>query len=242
MSAWLTRLRLPLLVASATLLVSGCDVGINESVTIGANESSRGAAVVNGSIDVGEDAEVNGDASTVNGDIRIDNGASVRGANTVNGSVSLGAKATARSIKSVNGDIDLAEEAQLAKSIKLVNGEIGLSPGAKVGGDVDIVAGGVFLRAAQVEGDVSTVVADVELAEQSVIGGDLRVAKPDSGMTDEEQPTIIVGPGSQVKGELIFEAPARVFVSEQAQIGGVRGVLSEADVVRFAGERPPPSS
>lgn len=221
-----------------TLLLVACDVGVNEHITIAAGETSRGAATVNGGIDVGQGATVSGDVSNVNGDILIDRDASVRGVNTVNGDITLGAAATATRIKAVNGDIALGEMAKLSKSIQLTNGNIDLAPGAEVAGNIGIIAGAVELRDGDIQGDVTTVSADVTLTGDSTIGGRLRVKKADN-VTGVDQPIIVVGPGSRIVGPLVFEAPARVYVSEQGQIGQVRGVLTEADIVTYAGAQPP---
>jgi len=48
-------------------------------------------------------------------------------------------------------------------------------------------------------------------------------------------PTIIIGPGAQVLGELRFERKVHLFVSDRATIGSVTG----ATAVTFSGDNPP---
>ncbi|WP_405238840.1 DUF4097 family beta strand repeat-containing protein [Lentisalinibacter orientalis] len=215
---------------------SGCEVGVNKDVAIAAGERSSGAAVINGRIDVGPGAEVTGELSTVNGRVNVDRDAAVAGINTVNGPVTLGPGAGARSINTVNGDVTLGESARVEREIELVNGDIRLGIGAEVGGDLGAVSGSIRLRDARVGGDVTTVSADVTLSGSSVIAGRLRVDR--GGGMAGGVPRIIIGPGSLVEGVLEFEDDAEVYVSEDAEIGGVEGVLGEEDIVRFAGPEP----
>jgi hypothetical protein len=225
----------PFLCAIA-LLLGGCEVGVNKDITIAAGERSSGAAVVNGRIDVGAGAEVTGELSTVNGRINVDRDAAVAGINTVNGTVTLGTAASARGINTVNGDVTIGESARVARNIELVNGDIRLGTGAEVAGDVGAVSGRIRLRDAQVGGDVTTVAADVTLSGSSVIAG--RLVVESRGGIGEGAPRIVIGPGSRVEGVLEFGDDAEVYISEQAEIGGVQGVLAEEDIVRFAGSEP----
>jgi len=227
------RCALTLLLA---LSVGGCEVGVNEDVAIAGGERSSGAAVINGRIDVGPDAEVTGELSTVNGGVNVDRDAAVAGINTVNGAVTLGPGASARSISTVNGDVTLGESARVERGVDLVNGDTRLGVGSEVGGDLGTVSGSIRLRDARVGGDVTTVSADVTLSGSSVIAGKLRVDS--GGGMAGGVPRIVIGPGSRVEGALEFEDDAEVYVSEEAEIGGVEGVLSEDDIVRFAGPEP----
>jgi hypothetical protein len=179
---------------------------------------------------------VTGELSTVNGRINVDRDAAVAGINTVNGAVTLGTAASARGINTVNGDVTIGESARVARNIELVNGDIRLGTGAEVAGDVGAVSGRIRLRDAQVGGDVTTVAADVTLSGSSVIAG--RLVVESRGGIGEGAPRIVIGPGSRVEGVLEFGDDAEVYISEQAEIGGVQGVLAEEDIVRFAGPEP----
>ncbi|HKL63043.1 MAG TPA: hypothetical protein VJ883_06725 [Woeseiaceae bacterium] len=225
----------PFLCALA-LLLGGCGAGVNEDIAIAAGERSSGAAVINGRIDVGAGAEVTGELSTVNGRVIVEQDAGVAGINTVNGAVALDTGASARNINTVNGDVTIGASATVAGNVQLVNGDIRLGSGAEVGGNVGAVSGTIRLRDAQVGGDVSTVAADVTLSGSSVIAG--RLVVESRGGIGEGAPRIVIGPGSRVEGVLEFEDDAEVYVSEEAEIGGIRGVLTGEDIVRFAGPEP----
>lgn len=228
--------RLVLILLPAAL-IGGCQVGVNDDVDIGADETSRGAAVINGRIRVDAGAKVTGDLSTVNGEISVGRGASVRAINTVNGAVRLGPSATAAAVNGVNGDMALEEGARVSGSVQWVNGDISLAPDAEVATDVETVSGTIRLRDARIGGDLTTVTADVVLNGKSVIAGRLRVE--DARAVLERIPKIVIGPGSRVEGVLDLRSNAHVYVSNDAQIGGVEGILSESDIVRFSGEEPP---
>ena len=71
-------------------------------------------------------------------------------------------------------------------------------------------------------------------------------ARVDGGILVEKQrgftipvhsrdPTIIIGPGAQVLGELRFERKVNLYVSDRAKIGTVTG----ATAVTFSGDNPP---
>ena len=69
--------------AALTVLVSlllplwAC-ASVNKSITIDAGETSDGATTVNGKISVGAGATVTGDVTSVNGSIRIEEGAKAK--------------------------------------------------------------------------------------------------------------------------------------------------------------------
>jgi hypothetical protein len=64
------------------------------------------------------------------------------------------------------------------------------------------------------------------------------VEKPSSELVAalvRDVPRIVIGPGATVQGELRFERPVQLFVSDKATIGTVTG----ATPIPFSGERPP---
>jgi DUF4097 and DUF4098 domain-containing protein YvlB len=87
------------------LAVPAMAATINKSVKIEAGAESGGASSVNGSISVGEDAVVTGNVKTVNGTIRVDQGASIEDASTVNGAVRLAEGVKSGSLSTVNGSV-----------------------------------------------------------------------------------------------------------------------------------------
>ena len=105
---------------------------INKSIKIGAGEESGGATSVNGSITVGSDATVTGGIKTVNGKIRVDDGADIRKAATVNGSLHLGSSVKSRGLSTVNGSIRTGENCEVDGSIEAVNGSIKTEKGSSV--------------------------------------------------------------------------------------------------------------
>jgi hypothetical protein len=47
-----------------------------------------------------------------------------------------------------------------------------------------------------------------------------------------------VGPGAKVLGEIRLERAAELYISDSAEVGGVSGVMTLDDAVRFSGDRP----
>ena len=90
MSRTMTRYAIAAATIALLLAVPAHGASINKSIKIGAGEESGGATSINGSITVGSDATVTGGIKTVNGKIRVDDGADIEKAATVNGSLHLG--------------------------------------------------------------------------------------------------------------------------------------------------------
>jgi hypothetical protein len=214
---------------------------VNKSIKIGDGEETGGQTSVNGSISIGSDATVNGGVKTVNGKIRVDDRSSIRNATTVNGSIRLGDSVKAHEITTVNGSITAGKNCDISGGIEAVNGSIELGAGSVVDDNVENVNGGMEFDNSIVGGDVKTVNGDVELANVSVIKGDLVVEEPSGwGKSNQKRrnPRIIIGPGSRVEGVIELEREVDLFISETAEVGGVKGVMTMADAVRFKGDKP----
>jgi len=214
---------------------------VNKSVRIEAGSESSGATSVNGSITVGADAVVTGDVGTVNGSIRVDSGASIRDAETVNGGVRIAENVTSDSLTTVNGTVKVGELSTVDGDIEAVNGEISVDKGAKIAKSVSNVNGKIELSGAEVGGDVSTVTGSVDVIDGTVVKGDLIVDKPSNwgwGDKKNRKPRIVVGPGSTIEGVIKLEREVELYVSTTASVGGVSGVMSMDDAVRFSGKRP----
>jgi len=221
--------------------VPALGASINKSVKVAAGEESGGATSVNGSITVGEDATVTGNLKTVNGSIRIDDGASIEEAATVNGGVRLAERVKAESLTTVNGSINVGANGDISDEVGAVNGRISLGNGTRVGDDVGNINGQIGLSGAEVGGDVTTVNGDIELSDGAVVKGDVVVEKPNNwswGKEKSRKPRIVIGPGSRVEGTIRLERKVELFISESAEVGGVSGEMTMDDAVRFAGDRP----
>jgi DUF4097 and DUF4098 domain-containing protein YvlB len=218
-------------------MMNGCRivVAISAALTLAACDIDGDAMhKVNGSVHVPA-GNAPGDARTVNGAVHIDDGAAVNSAVTVNGSIHLGDHATATSLKTVNGSISLGAGAHDSGSAVSVNGDLTLADGAEISGSLTNVNGKISLNAAHVAGGIRTANGDISIMGASSVDGGIVVEKSNSLGFGEEVPVIIVGPGAVVKGELRFERPVKLYVSDKATIGTVTG----ATPVPFTGDAPP---
>ena len=223
------------------LSVPALGASVNKSIKIAAGEEADGASSVNGSITVGADAIVTGGVRTVNGSIRVDDGAKLQAAKTVNGSIRLGDNVETANLGTVNGAISVGAQSVVDGEIDAVNGRISLENGAVVAESVENVNGRIEMTAAEVGGDVSTVSGDVELKDASVIKGDLIVEKPSNwgwNKSKNRKPRIVIGPGSKVLGTIELEREVDLYISDSAEVGGVSGVMTMDDAVRFSGDSP----
>lgn len=213
---------------------------INKSIRIDDGGESNGESSVNGKITVGYGATVTGGLSTVNGKIRIGDDSSIEDAETVNGGIRIGDGVRGDDLETVNGSIDIGNNAVFSGSVTAVNGGLTIEQDSMVEGDVGNVNGDIELRGATVGGDVSTVAGDVEVLDRSVIRGGIVIEKPGGWWNNNRSraPKVIIGPGSRVEGIIRVEREAELYISETAEVGGVEGVMSLDDAVRFSGERP----
>lgn len=213
---------------------------LNKSINLGDNSENDGQSSVNGSISVGDNSIVNGSLSTVNGTIRVGRNTRLGDAETVNGSIRIDNGSTVDDVNSVNGSIRLGEGVTVEGEVEVVNGKISIISGSKVADGVSNVNGEIELSGAEIGGTVATVNGDVTLRDRAVIQGDLLIEKPGGwGMnSNRRKPKVIVGPGSRIGGQIVLEREVELYISETADIGGVRGEMSLDDAIRFSGESP----
>ena len=230
-------------IALLILLMSVPAMGatVNKSVKIEAGTEASGATSVNGSISVGEKAIVTGNVRTVNGTIRVDEGASIEKASTVNGGIRIADGVECESLSTVNGSVKVAEKVSVDGAIEAVNGRITVDEGSTVAKSVSNVNGQIELSGAEVRGDQQTVNGDIDLEDGSVVKGDLVVEKNSGwgwGKSKSRKPRIVIGPGSRVEGAVILKREVELLISDAAEVGGVEGEMTIEDAVRFSGDRP----
>ena len=122
-----------------------------------------------------------------------------------------------------------------------MNGKIRIASGSTVSEDVSNVNGEIKITGAEIGGNLSTVNGDVSLDEGALLHGNLTIEKPSSwswGKKKSRKPKIIIGPGSRVGGEIVAEHEVELYISDTAEVGGVSGVMSMDQAVRFSGKHP----
>jgi DUF4097 and DUF4098 domain-containing protein YvlB len=220
------------------MAVPAFGASVNKSIKIDAGAESDGATTVNGSIRVGENAVVTGRLGTVNGSIRIDDGAEVEDLETVNGRLQLGEGVRASNLSTVNGAVTLGKGTLVSGDIEAVNGAITVDREAAVAGAVGNVNGRIELTGTEIGGNVTTVTGDVQI-DQSVLKSDLVIEKPSFwSRVSNRKPRVVIGPGSRIEGALVIEYEIELFVSDSAELGEVRGVMTLDDATRFSGDMP----
>lgn len=222
----------------ALLLALPVQASVNKSITIDAGATSDGASTVNGKVTVGAGATVTGEVSSVNGSVRIEEGATVADAETVNGGLRVSDKVRSRNLSTVNGSIEVGGDVTVDGEVSAVNGRITVGGGSKVAKDLGNVNGDIELQGSEVGGSVSTINGDIELAEGAVVMGDVVVEKPGGLNSSKREPRVVIGPGSRVEGVIRLEREVKLYISESAEVGGVEGVMTLDDAVRFSGKRP----
>ena len=224
------------LVFVALFILSGVS-----TAAVGQARPERGPDIdkVNSSI-TAEAGQRYGDLNTVNGNIRIEVRAQVEEADTVNGSIQVADDVRSRSLNTVNGAIRLGARAQVDGSIETVNGGVFVDRGGKVSRGIETVNGSIGIVDTDLGGSIETVNGDITVGVDSHVSGGIKVEKPNNSwggfrFGKHKIPRIVIGPGAQVDGPLVFEREVKLYVHASARIGSVRG----ATAVRFDGATPP---
>lgn len=226
---------LVLTLAAVTLLVAGCDASVNEDIKVADDAEHHGSEMtINGDVSVGRNADASSsDFKTVNGNIRVDDGARVSDCATVNGKLVFGDNTETGDLKTVNGNLRLGRDARVNGHIQLVNGSIELSNGTVVSRDVQTVNGKIEMWGTEVGGDLTNVNGGMLVTDGSTVKGDL-IVREASDDPHSKPPRIVIGPDSRILGELIFERPVKLYIHDSAETGPISG----ADAQLFSGEEP----
>jgi len=170
-------------------------------------------------------AMADGDHSTVNKSIRIDDGSTVGDVDSVNGSIRIGANSFVGSVESVNGSIKLGNDVTVNKGIDAVNGSITLEAGCEVGGDVGSINGGIRLVNTRAAGNIETVNGQIRILEGSEVTGNVVVRKSNGwSMNKQSKPiTVEIGENVVVHGDLIFEHAVELQIHDTAKVGEIIG-------------------
>jgi DUF4097 and DUF4098 domain-containing protein YvlB len=197
---------------------------------------------VNGSIHIGAKAVVDS-VHDVNGSIHVEEGVTAQSLGTVNGSVHVGAGAhVADDVRTVNGGISIDSGSQVG-SVSAVNGSLSVT-GSHVNGEVRNVNGGMRLLASHIGGSVTTVNGGIEIGPDTHVDGGVYVRNSNNGngwfnwwalfFSSRSPPRIVIGPGAVVSGPLVFEQEVRLYVSDRATVGPIKG----ATAIKFSGLKP----
>lgn len=219
-------------IVSAILLLAAASVSSAHEADGEPLEISK----VNGAV-TAESGHRYSEVSTVNGAVRIRSGSDVDEASTVNGSITVEDDARVGTLESVNGAVRVGLRVQVSGDIETVNGGISIDAGTVVGGAVENVNGSMTLEGAEV-GAIETVNGSLDLVRDVHVRGSITVRKPSGmrwfGWGTRTPPTVIIGPGSRVDGDLNFEQEVELHVHQSAVVGTISG----ADPIRFSGDRP----
>lgn len=210
------------LVLTSTLTLAACEFGVNRDLEFAAGSRAAGAQTINGRIQVGSAAVIDGDLATVNGRIEVAADASVHDLRTVNGSIRVGAGVKGRNLSGVNARLELGERVELSGSATTVNGSIVSEGSTVIQGEVATVNGDILLRGTRVGRGVSNHLGDVRLLDGTLVEGDLLLEAPD--LTGSVRTSLVViGVGAQVRGVVRAERPIELHVHPTAKLGVVQG-------------------
>lgn len=211
---------------------------------------------VNRAIVVSAESEQGQDIRNINGRISVGGGMSVNNVSSVNGRIEIERDATASSVQGVNGRVELRENTSIEGDVHTVNGRINAVRGGSIGGNASSVNGHIRLTDFSVGNNVETTNGSINLIAVKVghnvesRGGDITI---ESSVIERDviihkkrrnnllwmplwrigKSEIVIGPNSEIKGNLIAREDIDLFVHESAKIGSIVG----ADPIFFSGRR-----
>jgi hypothetical protein len=207
------KLNIVFLIIAAAFSLPACKTSLNESYIVNDGEMiDEGASTVNGMIQVGENAAVNGDCMSVNGTIDV------------------GVNSRVKELSTVNGDINVGKDSNVRGDVHLINGNILCEPGVKVKGSVETINGRMKFEQTLVQNDLSTYNGNIEIYDKTVIDGDI-IIKERHGMDMDHHKLAIEIDNSHVKGDIINEDPETDVTVYLYNGGKVSGKVIAARVI-----------
>lgn len=201
-----TFVLIPLGLAAALWIASGCATVAEDYRIADGSEQDRGYTSVSGNVEVGRSARI-GNAKTVSGNIEI------------------GEQSRVGSLSSVSGRIRVGANTQVGGSIRTVAGEIKIAQGSTITGGVGTIAGRITVNQSVVKGEITLTTGKLTL-EGSRVSGTLRIERPDNHETNEAE--VDIGANSEI-GKVIVEEGARVDlrIHRSAKVGTITGAAAE---------------
>lgn len=194
-----------------------CNVEVNQSVRIDDGTKHRDdITTVNGSITIGKDCEVLGLCRSINGNIRVGEGSTVR------------------DIQSVNGKISIAENVRVDGDLSAINGGVTIKSGVVVTHDIDVINQHIRIEGSEIGGNISIQNGDVFLRDKTTLEGNILVDA--EGLFESEgsrRRTVLIeiSGGSVVKGN-IEVGDQRLEVKVRLRDGGkVLGEVINAEIL-----------
>lgn len=221
------------LAVSMALVLGACSA-LTDSFTLADGSTyDDDISLVNGSIDIGSDCQVNGEVDSVNGAIQVGSATRIGDIGSVNGRIQLGEEVEVDGdVASVNGRIELGSGSRVSGKVESVNGRISAAEGVVIEGQLSSVNSRIEMRGARAASLVTNN-SSILLDDGTVIAGALTVRKS-QGISFSSAPKIVVGRDVRIEGPLTFEREVELYVHESATVGEISG----AEAVSYSGEAP----
>lgn len=170
---------------------------------------------VNSTLHIPAGSHSYGMARSVNGDVRVGEGARFSGASTV------------------NGDIRVGRNCEVENDLKSVNGSVACGEKTLIGGTISTVNGRIELDRTRVEGNLTTYNGEIHLTGARV-AGDIVIKSPDNRGDGEAVAPLVVdlSQGAEVLGGIRIGRHARDVEVRLSADSVIHGDLGRARVVR----------
>ncbi len=199
-----------ILAVMSVVLLAGCIVHVgaskaNAGVSIDGDHSS-----VNKSLTIGEGKTI-GDASAVNGRLTIEDNVTAKDVSSMNGSLSVGNNVTVEELSTVNGKLSVGHSLLATSNVSTVNGKIELREKSVVKGNVSSVNGKMEIDGVDIEKNIETVNASIELSGNTRVQGDIVYKRKNNNNSyNNRNPVLRIEKDVRIDGNIILEGPVDI--------------------------------
>jgi DUF4097 and DUF4098 domain-containing protein YvlB len=196
-----------ILAVMSLILLAGCIVHVgsgkaNARISLDSDYSS-----VNKSLTIPEGKTI-GDASAVNGRLSVEDNVTAEDVSSVNGRLSVGNNVSLDDLSSVNGKLSAGHGLLANGDVSTVNGKIVLHEKSVVKGNVSSVNGKMEIHGVDIERNIETVNANIELSGNTKVQGDIIYKRRNNNSNyNKRNPLLSIKKGVVIEGDIIIEGP-----------------------------------
>lgn len=196
-----------ILAVMSVILLAGCIVHVGASKANAGISKDGDYSSVNKSLTISEGKSI-GDASAVNGRLTLEDNVIAKDVSSVNGRLAVGNNVTVDELSSVNGKLSAGHSLRANSDVSTVNGKIELREKSLVKGSVSSVNGKMEIDGVDIEKNIETVNASIELTGNTRVQGDIVYKRKNNNNNyNQRNPVLRIEKGVRIDGNIILEGP-----------------------------------
>jgi hypothetical protein len=191
----------------SVILLAGCIVHLGASKVNAQVSTDDDYSPANKYLTVGEGKTI-GDASAVNFTLTIEDNVTAKDVSSVNGRLYVGDNVTVDELSSVNGNLSAGHGLLANRNVSTVNGKIKLREKSLVKGNVSSVNGKMEIDGVDIQKNIETVNASIELSGNTHVQGDIVYKRKNNNNSyNNRNPVLRIRKGVRIDGNIILEGP-----------------------------------